>query len=84
MEVYRRDSRKLPIGDPDVDWEETVYLNLIIHQFDYTLTLAVCTRTSPKDLQVLRRHSQVSAREPQVILIHFYYYYYFFTSVEAV
>ncbi|XP_071547763.1 uncharacterized protein [Panulirus ornatus] len=58
VEVYRRDSRKLPIGDPDVDWEETVYLNLIIHQFDYTLTLAVCTRTSPKDLQVLRRHSQ--------------------------
>ncbi|XP_047496302.1 uncharacterized protein LOC125043947 isoform X1 [Penaeus chinensis] len=58
VEVYRRDSRKLPIGDPDIDWEETVYLNLIIHQFDYTLTLAVCTRTSPKDLQVLRRHSQ--------------------------
>ncbi|KAG7170960.1 hypothetical protein Hamer_G012533, partial [Homarus americanus] len=61
VEVYRRDSRKLPIGDPDIDWEETVYLNLIIHQFDYTLTLAVCTRTSPKDLQVLRRHSQVFA-----------------------
>ncbi|XP_068225440.1 uncharacterized protein [Palaemon carinicauda] len=58
VEVYRRDSRKLPIGDPDIDWEETVYLNLIIHQFDYTLTLAICTRTSPKDLQVLRRHSQ--------------------------
>ncbi|KAA0185703.1 hypothetical protein HAZT_HAZT007125, partial [Hyalella azteca] len=53
-----KDSRKLPIGDPDIDWEETVYLNLIIHQFDYTLTLAVCTRTSPKDLQVLKRHSQ--------------------------
>ncbi|XP_047740715.1 uncharacterized protein LOC108670064 isoform X4 [Hyalella azteca] len=58
VEVYRKDSRKLPIGDPDIDWEETVYLNLIIHQFDYTLTLAVCTRTSPKDLQVLKRHSQ--------------------------
>ena len=60
VEVYRKDSRKLPIGDPDIDWEETVYLNLIIHQFEYTLTLAVCTRTSPKELQVLRRHSQVS------------------------
>lgn len=59
MEVYRKDSRKLPIGDPELDWEETVYLNLIIHQFDYTLTLAICTRTSPKQLQVLRRHSQV-------------------------
>lgn len=59
VEVFRKDSRKLPIGDPDIDWEETVYLNLIIHQFDFTLTLAVCTRTSPKQLQVLKRHSQV-------------------------
>jgi len=58
VEVFRKDSRKLPIGDPDVDWEETVYLNMVIHQFDYTLTLAICTRTSPKELQVLRRHSQ--------------------------
>lgn len=58
VNVFRKDSRKLPIGDPDVDWEETVYLNLIIHQFNYTLTLAICTRTSPKELQVLRRHSQ--------------------------
>lgn len=58
VEVFRKDSKKLPIGDPDVDWEETVYLNVIVQQFDYTLTLAVCTRTSPKDLQILRRHSQ--------------------------
>ncbi|XP_055390567.1 uncharacterized protein KIAA0930 homolog isoform X2 [Condylostylus longicornis] len=58
VDVYRKDSRKLPIGDPDVDWEETVYLNMVIHQFNYTLTLAICTRTSPKELQVLRRHSQ--------------------------
>jgi hypothetical protein len=61
VDVFRKDSRKLPIGDPDIDWEETVYLNLIIHQFDYTLTLAICTRTSPKELQVLKRHSQVSS-----------------------
>nr|XP_018909352.1 PREDICTED: uncharacterized protein LOC109038664 isoform X1 [Bemisia tabaci] len=58
VDVFRKDSRRLPVGDPDIDWEETVYLNLIIHQFDYTLTLAVCTRTSPKELQVLKRHSQ--------------------------
>ncbi len=32
LQVFRRDSRKLPIGDPDVDWEETIYLNLIVHQ----------------------------------------------------
>ena len=32
FQVFRRDSRKLPIGDRDVDWEETIYLNLIVHQ----------------------------------------------------
>jgi len=58
VEVFRRDSRKLPIGDPDVDWEETIYLNLIIHLFDYKITLAICSRTSPTDLQVLRRSTQ--------------------------
>lgn len=54
VDVFRKDSKKLPIGDPDIDWEETVYLNLVVHQFDYTLTLAICTRTSPKELQVSR------------------------------
>lgn len=44
INVFRRDSRKLPIGDPEINWEETVYLNLVIHQFDYKLTLAICTR----------------------------------------
>ncbi|XP_066584251.1 uncharacterized protein KIAA0930 homolog [Prorops nasuta] len=58
VDVFRKDSKKLPIGDPDIDWEETVYLNLVVHQFDYKLTLAICTRTSPKELQILRRHSQ--------------------------
>ena len=57
--MYRKDSKRLPVGDPDIDWEETVYLNLIIHEFEYTVTLAICTRTSPKDLQVLHKHSQV-------------------------
>lgn len=52
VEVFRKDSKRLPIGDPEIDWEETLYLNLVVHQFDYTLTLAICTRTSPKELQV--------------------------------
>lgn len=58
VDVFRKDSKKLPIGDPDIDWEETVYLNLVVHQFDYTLTLAICTRTSPKELQVSLYSSQ--------------------------
>ena len=51
-QVFRRDSRKLPIGDPDVDWEETIYLNLIVHHLTYKVTLAVYSRTSHKDIQV--------------------------------
>ncbi|CAG7720490.1 unnamed protein product [Allacma fusca] len=58
VEVFRNDSKKLPIGDPEIEWQETVFLNLLIHQLEYTLTLAVCTRTSPKELQVLKRHTQ--------------------------
>ena len=58
MEVWRRDSKKLPIGDPDIDWEETVCLNLVIHMFDYKITMAICTRTSPNNLQVIKRASQ--------------------------
>ena len=46
VEVWRRDSKKLPIGDPDIDWEETVCLNLVIHLFDYKITMAICTRWS--------------------------------------
>ncbi|XP_023673559.1 uncharacterized protein KIAA0930 homolog isoform X2 [Paramormyrops kingsleyae] len=33
VEVFRRDSKKLPgLGDPDIDWEESVYLNLILQK----------------------------------------------------
>ncbi|XP_030069691.1 uncharacterized protein KIAA0930 homolog isoform X2 [Microcaecilia unicolor] len=33
VEVYRKDSKKLPgLGDPDIDWEESVYLNLILQK----------------------------------------------------
>ncbi|RXM34896.1 hypothetical protein EOD39_1032 [Acipenser ruthenus] len=33
VEVYRRDSKKLPgLGDPDIDWEDSVYLNLILQK----------------------------------------------------
>lgn len=38
VEVYRRDSKKLPgLGDPDIDWEESVYLNLILQKVSETL-----------------------------------------------
>ncbi|XP_013401419.1 uncharacterized protein KIAA0930 homolog isoform X3 [Lingula anatina] len=59
IDVYRKDSKKLPtLGDPAIDWEETVYLNVILHQIEYQLTCAVCSRTGDKELQILKKISQ--------------------------
>ncbi|XP_038053649.1 uncharacterized protein KIAA0930 homolog isoform X3 [Patiria miniata] len=58
MEVFRKDSKNLPsLGDPNIDWEESVYLNLILQQYDYILTCAVCTKTDDS-LSILKKHSQ--------------------------
>lgn len=45
MEVYRRDSKKLPgLGDPDIDWEESVYLNLILQKVKPPVIVALARR----------------------------------------
>uniref|UniRef100_A0A8B9BH70 KIAA0930 n=2 Tax=Anser TaxID=8842 RepID=A0A8B9BH70_9AVES len=60
VEVYRRDSKKLPgLGDPDIDWEESVYLNLILQKLDYVVTCAVCTRSDGGDIHIHKKKSQV-------------------------
>lgn len=42
VEVYRRDSKKLPgLGDPDIDWEESVYLNLILQKVKSSKVLKI-------------------------------------------
>ncbi|XP_031559817.1 uncharacterized protein KIAA0930 homolog [Actinia tenebrosa] len=57
--VFRKDAKNLPsLGDPDINWEETVCLNLVLHQFEYILTCAVCTKPLEKELRILRRISQ--------------------------
>ncbi|XP_005093510.1 uncharacterized protein KIAA0930 homolog isoform X2 [Aplysia californica] len=59
VEVYRRDSKRLPaLDEPSIDWEETVYLNIILHQFEYTITCGLCTRTAEQNLQILKKFSQ--------------------------
>uniref|UniRef100_A0A672QM78 KIAA0930 n=1 Tax=Sinocyclocheilus grahami TaxID=75366 RepID=A0A672QM78_SINGR len=59
VEVYRRDSKKLPgLGDPDIDWEESVYLNLILQKLDYVVTCAVCTRSDAGDIHIHKKKSQ--------------------------
>ena len=38
IEVFRRDSKNLPcLTDLNYDWEETVYLNLILHKVNIHL-----------------------------------------------
>ncbi|XP_032367774.1 uncharacterized protein KIAA0930 homolog [Etheostoma spectabile] len=59
VEVYRRDSKKLPgLGDPDIDWEESVYLNLILQKLDYVVTCAVCTRSDAGDIHIHKKKCQ--------------------------
>ncbi|XP_006917391.1 uncharacterized protein KIAA0930 homolog [Pteropus alecto] len=59
VEVYRRDSKKLPgLGDPDIDWEESVCLNLILQKLDYVVTCAVCTRADGGDIHIHKKKSQ--------------------------
>jgi Uncharacterized conserved protein (DUF2045) len=50
-----------------VDWEETIYLNLIVHLFDYKITLAICTRTSPSNLQVSSVQPFCSVADPDPV-----------------
>ncbi|CAF0747935.1 unnamed protein product [Didymodactylos carnosus] len=59
VEVFRyHDSKRLPnLNDTNYDWEETSNLNLVLHQFEYMVTCAVCTKTSNKHLQILKRLS---------------------------
>ncbi|CAF0808532.1 unnamed protein product [Rotaria sp. Silwood1] len=42
---------------PDYDWEETTNLNLVLHQFEYIVTTAVCIKTSSRHLQIIKRLS---------------------------
>jgi len=42
VEVHRQFSSKAPgLGDPLVEWNETVFLNMILHQVKYVVTMAI-------------------------------------------
>ncbi|KAJ8299737.1 hypothetical protein KUTeg_023797 [Tegillarca granosa] len=59
IEVYRKDSKLKPsLEDKTICWEETVYLNIILHQFEYKVTCALCTRTGEKHLEILKKFTQ--------------------------
>jgi hypothetical protein len=56
IDVFRASSKLLPLSELDVDWEETLHLNLIMQKFEYTLVVAVCTRTSAEQVEILRKN----------------------------
>lgn len=56
LEFYRRDSKRMPIGDSYIDWKKTVYLNYILQSFTYTLTIAVCKRNS-NNMRIINHHN---------------------------
>ncbi|KAF7632776.1 hypothetical protein Mgra_00007838 [Meloidogyne graminicola] len=59
LQVFRRQSRNKPsIGDRNVNWHETLCLNLILQQLDYFVTCAVCTKNSPTNMQIHRKNFQ--------------------------
>ncbi|KAI6177378.1 Protein of unknown function DUF2045 family-containing protein [Aphelenchoides bicaudatus] len=58
LQVFRKQSKNKPVpGDKLINWEETLCLNVILQQFDYFVTCAVCIKNS-HNLQILRKNCQ--------------------------
>lgn len=56
VDVARKDSSSLPsVADEKFNWPETFFLNFILHEFEYQVTVAVCTVHHM--INVLRRKS---------------------------
>lgn len=70
IEVFRKESRKLPVGNVDIDWEETLYLNFINQSFEYHLTSAIVSRTGVDQMQILKKFSQRVFASPSCRSMH--------------
>jgi len=59
--VRRRDGKQLPEkGDPCINWEETFFLNVLLHHFEYQIDVSVRRRgdvnsVGKKKLEVIKR-----------------------------
>lgn len=59
VKVFRRESPRNPgLGDPAIDWTETVYLNLILQQLKYHLTCAICTKSDSGAVNIHHKVTQ--------------------------
>ncbi len=59
LEVYRKKAKNLPsLGDPMIDWEETVYLNLILQQVSF------------KMVSIIAIHGVTEKKQPYLVTIY--------------
>ena len=70
LSVFRKHSKQLPIGNVDIDWEDTLYLNTIMHSFEYALTLAIVSRTGEDEVQILYKSTQQVYPSPSYRNMH--------------
>ena len=52
----RNVSPNLPLHLCSINWEETLFLNIIMQKLEFMILFSVCTRTSPEHYQVLSKH----------------------------
>ena len=57
----------MPIGELNVDFEETFYLNVIMQKFVYTLVYAICCRTSANQMEIIKKHVQRIYPSPSML-----------------
>jgi len=71
--VRRRDGKLLPEkGDPTINWEETFFLNTLLHHFEYQMDVSVRVRkheaeSGKKKLEVVKRVSKKVYATPNKI-----------------
>uniref|UniRef100_A0AC35TYQ8 PIPK domain-containing protein n=1 Tax=Rhabditophanes sp. KR3021 TaxID=114890 RepID=A0AC35TYQ8_9BILA len=59
LQVFRKQSKNKPTpGCSEVNWEETVCLNILMQFVDFYVSSAVCTKTHPNNLQIQRKNCQ--------------------------
>ncbi|KAI0981696.1 hypothetical protein GJ496_011317 [Pomphorhynchus laevis] len=62
VDVFRIGSRSVPLledSETVYDWKHSVYLNFVLHGFEYVATLAICTMCSDSNrLQILSKHTK--------------------------
>ncbi|CDS41036.1 proteasome alpha subunit [Echinococcus multilocularis] len=65
LRVFRLCSPNIPqLNDRTVNWENTVYLNLITHCFTYVITLGICTRSGAQEMEILKKKSLIVYASP--------------------